>query len=72
MNVFVRDLSQPDQLYVPEYGGQIYIIVALACGCFVVAGSVVLALLWAVIIWNVRVANGDNIPWWACATGRGW
>jgi hypothetical protein len=72
ITVRVRDLSQPQQLYVPKYGGQIYIFVALACGCLAVAGALVMMAAWAVIIWNARVSSGAPTPWWAYSLNRGW
>jgi formate-dependent nitrite reductase membrane component NrfD len=72
LEIVVRDLSQPDTLQVPEYGGQIYIFGSVLCGVLFVAGSVVLAMLYVVVLWNARVAQGRHVPWWAIRAGRGW
>jgi hypothetical protein len=72
VDITVQDLSQPKELTAPKYGGQVYIFVALFCGGVVIAGSFVLALLHTAVLWNLRVAQGDEVPWWACPAGRGW
>ena len=67
-----RSLSHAPSDVVCSYGGQLFIIIALACGSLFVTGTVLLLLSMAVIKWNVKVAQGQTIPWWANPTQRGW
>lgn len=68
----VKDATQPDAVYVPEYGGQFYIILGLFCGCFFLAGLVVLCISWSIVTWNLRSLHGQDAPWWAFSLNRGW
>jgi hypothetical protein len=70
INVTVHDLSQPHQLYVPEYRGQSYIIMGVFAATFFGAGAIVLVLAWGIVLWNVRVARGYDTPWWADTARR--
>lgn len=70
VNVTLKDLSGPHQLYVPEYGGQIYILIGVSCVAFVGAGTLGLLLSWCIIVWNVQVAAGKDTPWWAYTRHR--
>lgn len=70
VNVTMADFSAPHKLYVPKYGGQIYILVGVASAAFVGAGIITLMVSWAVIVWNVRVAAGKDTPWWAYTANR--
>jgi hypothetical protein len=70
VTVRLLDLSAPHQLYVPAYGGQIYIFIGIFCAAFVGAGMIGLLLSWGVILWNVRIAAGKDAPWWAYTANR--
>lgn len=68
----VKDLTQPDAVHVPVYGGQFYIIFGLFCGCFFVAGMVLLFAAWITVTWNLHATSGQDAPWWAFSLDRGW
>lgn len=68
--ITLQDFSAPHQLYVPEYGGQIYILIGVASATFVGTGAIGLLLSWAIILWNVRLASGKDTPWWAYTANR--
>lgn len=70
VSVTLKDLSAPHQLYVPEYGGQIYIFIGVASAVLVGAGTIGLLVSWAVILWNTRVYSGEAAPWWAYTANR--
>eukprot|EP00892_Ulva_mutabilis_P005294 jgi/Ulvmu1/3136/UM015_0176.1 len=70
--LMTKDFTQPDAVKVPIYAGQFYIIVGLFCGCFVVAGVVVLLVSWSLVTWNLRALHGREPPWWGFRLNRGW
>lgn len=70
VNITVKDFSQPHQLYVPEYGGQFYIIMGVFAAVFVGSGTIALFGAWGIVLWNVRVAKGYDTPWWADTAHR--
>jgi len=69
----VLDLAQPHKLQLPAYEGQFYTTVALATGCAMVIGFVLLLPAYFAAVWNAAVYQGKPPPLSEFGTAyRGW